>query len=347
MKKFESNEPRSTNCTLINATKYNSNDPSIYYALNSLHHFLKLRQIVKEKDIDVILSANILPSLSVNFLGVPVVFDYLDHLKESASVYYSGVLSHVVKTGVGLITDFNLSSAKSIITVTEELKDFLSCPKPRDIIVIPNGVDTELLKPLDKKESGLVLGYVGSLEGWVDLESVILCLPFINDVTLLIIGPGLHTDYGDRLKQLVIDQGVSEKVQFLGPKKYEDLGKYISLMDIGLNPLKPMLKNRFSAGGKVFNYLACDRPVLSSDIPSLKRILGDNIFYYKDKEDFIRQVALIRNMDFPVGVYREIALKYDWVRLAKEYEDVLIDAAGTNNGSSKNKWTLGRSVCEM
>ena len=43
---------------------------------------------------------------------------------------------------------------------------------------------------------GTVLGYVGSLEHWVDLETVVSALPHL-DATLLVVGPGLFTDYGE------------------------------------------------------------------------------------------------------------------------------------------------------
>ena len=71
--------------------------------------------------------------------------------------------------------------------------------------------------------------------------------------------------------------GVIDRVVFTGAVKYQDLSRYISAMDIGLNPLKMMKKNEYAAGGKVFNYLSCGRPVLSNRMggvsgPALKPI---------------------------------------------------------------------------
>ena len=163
----------------------------------------------------------------------------------------------------------------------------------KDITVIPNGVDTKLLRPLSMQEAknslgltGVVLGYVGSLEHWVDLETVVSALPHI-DATLLVVGPGLFTDYGDGIKKMAEDLGVRDRIVFTGAVKYAELSRYISAMDIGLNPLKMMKKNEYAAGGKVFNYLACGRPVLSSRMISLERLLGDEIYYYDDVESFI------------------------------------------------------------
>lgn len=318
----------------MDAGWFEADDPSSYYLMNSLPHLQKIRETVRDKKIDVILSTNILPSFLANFAGVPVVFDYLDHLEESASIYYPGsAFGRLVKSGVSRITRYNLRHARSVITVTEELAQFLRGLGVKDIAVIPNGVDTQVLKPIPIEEAkmalglkGQVIGYVGSLEHWVDLETVVAALPRL-DVTLLVVGPGLFTDYGDLIKKMAEDLGVSDKILFTGAVKYSELSRYISAMDIGLNPLKKMKKNEYAAGGKVFNYLACGRPVLSSRMISLERLLGDEIYYYDNKESFIAQSEHILSSRREEMAYRAIAEKYDWRNIAEAYEEVLQKAS--------------------
>ena len=332
LKRFSGLEPRQTGCTLLPADWIKAEDPSMYYILNFPYHLWKIRRIVRRLKIDVILSANILPSFAANFAGVPVVFDYLDHLEESASVYYPGsALGEVVKQVVRRITRYNLRHARSVITVTRELSEFLHDLGVKEVTVIANGVDTEALQPLPKEEaksklglSGPVLGYVGSLEHWVDLESVVSALPKI-DATLLVVGPGLFTDYGDKIKRMAEELGVIDRIVFTGAVKYQDLSRYISAMDIGLNPLKMMKKNELTVGGKVFNYLACGRPVLSSRMVALETLLGDEICYYDDEEDFIRIVKIIIENPLDEETNRSIALKFDWRILAQKYSSILIN----------------------
>jgi len=331
LSRFRDNPPRHTNCTLIPAGSSRAEDPSMYYLTSAPAHLRKIREVVKEKSIDVILSANILPSFMANFARVPIVFDYLDHLEESASIYYPGsIFGRVVKLGVGLMTRRNLLQARTVITVTEELKVYLQGIGVSRVEVIPNGVDTGLLKPVpmqQAKESlgleGPVLGYVGSLEHWVDLETVVSALPRLKGATLLVIGPGLFTDYGEKIKALARDLGVDGQVRFTGAVPYSQLGPYISAMDIGLNPLKMMKKNEYAAGGKVFNYLSCERPVLSSRMVSLERLLGDQIYYYDDVDGLVDQVQRILKSGKNPAAYRDLAMKYDWRALASSYEDVL------------------------
>jgi len=330
LKRFSGLEPRQTGCTLLPADWIRAEDPSLYYILNFPYHLWKIRDLAKKMKIDVILSANILPSFAANFAGVPVVFDYLDHLEESASVYYPGsALGEVVKLVVRRITRYNLRHARSVITVTRELSDFLYDLGVKEVTVIANGVDIQALRPLPKEKakrelglSGPVLGYVGSLEHWVDLESVVSALPKI-DATLLVVGPGLFTDYGDKIKRMAEELGVIDRVVFTGAVKYQDLSRYISAMDIGLNPLKMMKKNEYAAGGKVFNYLSCGRPVLSSRMVSLERLLGDEIYYYDDVEGFVGQVESILDAVDDESRYRSLAEKYDWRNISGEYAKVL------------------------
>jgi glycosyltransferase involved in cell wall biosynthesis len=330
LKRFKNNTPRKTACKLIDTKFMDVEDPSLYYLLNWPKHFAKMREIIKDKDIDVVLSTNILPSFLINILDVPVVFDYLDHLEESASIYYpESFFGKIVKTGVRQITRYNLKHATSVITVTQELKDFLVNIGVRDAEVIPNGVNCSLLKPIPKEEAkaalslkGKVIGYVGSLEHWVDLETVVEALPEL-EVTLLVVGPGLFTDYGERIKEMARNLGVLERIKFTGAVPYEKLGTYISAMDIGLNTLKKMDKNEYAVGGKVFNYLACGRPVLSSRTISLVRVLGDNLSYYDNKDGFVRETKRILDTPNDENKYREIAMMFDWEVLARKYEEVL------------------------
>lgn len=334
LKRFRNLEARMTKCRLIDASWIAIDDPSLYYLLNFPYHLWKIRKVAKSLDIDVILSTNILPSFAANFAGVPVVFDYLDHLEESASIYYPGsALGEIVKHVVSLITRYNLRGARSVITVTQELSEFLQELGVKDITVIPNGVDTKVLMPMPmaeaKKSLGLVgpvLGYVGSLEHWVDLETVVQAMPGL-DATLLVVGPGLFTDYGSTIKKMAEDLGVADRVIFTGAVKYSELSRYISAMDIGLNPLKMMKKNEYAAGGKVFNYLACGRPVLSSRMVALERLLGDEIYYYDDVGSFVAQAEKIQGARLDEQRHRSIAEKYDWRKITGKYEEVLVNAS--------------------
>jgi glycosyltransferase involved in cell wall biosynthesis len=99
-----------------------------------------------------------------------------------------------------------------------------------------------------------------------------------------------------------------------------------------------MKKNEYTIGGKVFNYLACGRPVLSSRMSALERLLGNEIYYYDDISSFVTQVKSILTAGGGEKRYRTLAERYDWRNMAKSYEKVLQRAAiqssiSTNHGA--------------
>ncbi|WP_298683283.1 glycosyltransferase [uncultured Methanomethylovorans sp.] len=332
LKKFKDQKPRTTKCKLHDVTAINVNDPSAYYIVNSAYHMFKIRNILKKEKIDVVVSANILPAFLVNLVKgkTPIVFDYLDHYEESAATYYpDSFFGRIVKYGVRQIIHYNLKNADVLITVTTELRDFLQHLSEKSIHVIPNGVDTSVFEIIPreyaKKELGLdgtIIGYVGSLEYWIDLETAIKTLPKL-DAKLLIIGPGLFTDYGETIKSLASELGVLDRMIFKGRVEYSELYRYISAMDIGLNPLKHVMKNEVAVGGKIFNYLACGVPVLSSRMRAVENVLGNDLYYYDDEVSFIESVQNILAAEIDRQKYIDIAEAFDWRNIATMYEKVI------------------------
>jgi len=142
-----------------------------------------------------------------------------------------------------------------------------------------------------------------------------------------VVGPGLFTDYGEIIKRQAEKRGVADRILFTGSIKYSELSRYISTMDIGLNPLKNMKKNQETVGGKIFNYLSCGRPVLSSRMVALERLLGDEIYYYDDVESFITQAKFILNSTVDKVKLRAVAERFDWQKIAVAYEGILQKAS--------------------
>lgn len=343
---YKNTTPRDTKCNLIPVGGFDIKDQSLYYILNSPFIFKTMYKVAKTNHYDVVVAANILPAMYANLLGIPVVHDYLDHWEESASLCYGNtVKSPLVKFVVNKISKYNLHHACAIITVSEGLRwlilcDFLNFPEKNSnkpsICVISNGVDTSALYPVDKTHAKnelkindkFVIGYVGSLEPWVDFELLFDGISGIGDknVKMLIVGSSLYGDYLSYLKKLVGLQGSVNDVIFTGSVKYGDLYKYISAMDVGVNPLKKLAKNDLSLGGKIFNYLACGVPVLSTYGDSVGKIAAvyPNTVFFPTHKNFVESALELPKLDGGNCEYRRrISKKFDWNKLASDYEGVL------------------------
>jgi teichuronic acid biosynthesis glycosyltransferase TuaH len=60
-------------------------------------------------------------------------------------------------------------------------------------------------------------------------------------------------------------------VHYLGPKPVEQVPLYVNACDVGLIPYKQDGFAPFSDSLKLYEYLACGRPVVSSEMPSSRR----------------------------------------------------------------------------
>ena len=99
--------------------------------------------------------------------------------------------------------------------------------------------------------------------------------------------------------------------------------KYNKVDRIRANPLKHVKKNEITVGGKIFNYLACGKPVLSRRMIALENLLGDDLFYYDDKNSFIELVHKLLSKKHDESRYLKIAMDFDWRTIANMYEESL------------------------
>lgn len=168
-------------------------------------------------------------------------------------------------------------SSKKIVVVTKGIKNTIQkdykIPQ-NSIVVIHNGVNTDLFKPMDINKTRALLGFdlssyyivfVGYLAPWqgVDylIESIPLILNKLENVKLLIVGEGPKRQ---RLEQMVKEKKLESNVIFTGRVAYEDVPKYINAGDICVAPfvkakgdLSPL---------KIYEYLACGKPVVASNV---------------------------------------------------------------------------------
>ena len=102
-------------------------------------------------------------------------------------------------------------------------------------------------------------------------EEAVLAMKNVEGVILVIAGDGLVVP---DLKRMVESENLEEKVMFLPTLDYEDLMKMTSVADLGLSLDKPMSLNQiYSLPNKLFDYVQARVPVLTSDLPEIRRIV--------------------------------------------------------------------------
>ncbi len=155
------------------------------------------------------------------------------------------------------------------------------------ILVSPDAVDLgkfslNLSKSQARAELGLpadlnLVGYVGMLKT-MDMEkgidTAISALIFLPSNTRLVLVGG-HKDDIASYQQFAAGLGLSERVKFIGQVAHNQVPKYLKAFDVLVAPFPENEHYKFYMSPlKIFEYLASQRPIVASDLPSLREVLN-------------------------------------------------------------------------
>ncbi len=197
---------------------------------------------------------------------------------EEVKVQKITVLKHLLRI-IRFFEKKSFDQAGKILVVSELMKDILINNygiNGKKINVISNGVDTNIFFPevINPSELGLAddnqyACFVGNLIPWQGLEIIIHAasqtIKNNNNLHYLIVGDGILRG---ELENLSVKLGVNEHVHFIGSVKHEEVAKYINVSKICLAPFVSQRNKKvgFSAI-KIFEYLACGKPVITTNLP--------------------------------------------------------------------------------
>ena len=324
------------------ATQFPVESPFLHYTLNAPCHYRVIRDIIRDYDIDIVVGAHVLAGTAMiraaKKFDVPVVFDLKDWFPDSAAAYYRNPAAQwLLREGVLAITRYNLDHSDVITTVSPGLVAKLK-GYGYEAELITNGVNTDLFCPMDGNTmrttlgiapDAFVLGFAGAVERWYALDEVIRAFPEILEkhpnAELLIVGGSLFTGYLDDLRALAAELGVAGRVHFTGTVDYRDLPGYIAPMDLCLIPLSPPRWVDIALPNKYFEYSACGKPILSTPIPDMLRMGGDQITVYRNREEFLERVdeLALSPGRCPAGIE-----EHSWKKKAEAFEKVFTRLTG-------------------
>jgi glycosyltransferase involved in cell wall biosynthesis len=163
----------------------------------------------------------------------------------------------------------------------EELRKHLNVPLNKKIIIMQG--------------SGINISRGG--------EEAVEAMQFIENTLLYIIGAG---DAIPVLKQMVIDLKLQEKVIFMAKIPYRDLLNYTACADAGLTLDKDNnLNYKFSLPNKLFDYFACEVPVIASKLVEIEKIHKQFPFGILLQEVTAKSVAeAIQHVDVESSEYK-------------------------------------------
>ncbi|KKP92334.1 MAG: Glycosyl transferase group 1 [Parcubacteria group bacterium GW2011_GWA2_36_10] len=210
------------------------------------------------------------------------------------------------------------------------------------ILVSPNGVDLSIFDlTIDKKQARLkvnnifninnildkkILFYSGSFKTMGNekgLKEVITVLSKLSQDFILLAVGGNQIDI-QYYQKIAIDLEIEDKVYFLPKQKQNILAILQKASDVLLMPFPKIAHYEFFMTPlKMFEYMASQRPIVASNLPSIKQILDDtSCLFYRvgDLEDLKNKIILAVSDE---GLVEKISFsahlkvqQYDWQKRA-------------------------------
>jgi glycosyltransferase involved in cell wall biosynthesis len=160
----------------------------LYYLANVFSYTHEILRIVREESIDVVFAGNLLPPLTYEVIKrlmerrISTVFDLQDYYPTSATGYLADVKSVAGSMLKGLfeaMTRFLIRGASVVTVPGIALAMYSRRVGARKVYIVPNGISEHFLerysgeevrKRLGFGDEDFVVGYVGSIEFWLDME---------------------------------------------------------------------------------------------------------------------------------------------------------------------------------
>jgi glycosyltransferase involved in cell wall biosynthesis len=211
-----------------------------------------------------------------------------------------------------------LGRCDAAFAISPALADDFRKLTDRPVFVQPNAVSGEFLaafdgplpSPDDLRPGGPpVVGCVGQISKAYDWDLLDELVRLCPELSFVFVGPVFGDGPADRLFS-------SANVRWLGPKPHADLPRYIARFDVCLNPLRVEPCNDRRSLLRLYDYLASDRPVVSTAVaPALEH--GPHVAVGRGAAEI---AALLR---WPPAVdraaRREYVRQHTWERRAETF----------------------------
>jgi glycosyltransferase involved in cell wall biosynthesis len=294
--------------------------------------FKKKINELKKDDFDLYFNYNCLKMGSTLTDKFPTIMDISDDL--IGMVKYSpqipSILSPISVYFSQKLLNNNIKHANKIILTNSYLAQKFNI-EPNKFEILPNGVDSNEFKFIKYAKSelnfeGFVLGYVGALREWVNFEPVFRALNALpKEINMVIVGDEGYFKENVYLSKKI---GVNDRVRFIGRISYANVPRYISAMDVCLIPFHENKITNSSLPLKLFEYMSCGKPIISTNIQGVKKIAKENILYSTSTDSYIKNIIfLYKNNELMNDMGKKgrdlVINNFDWKQIFKKLGRIL------------------------
>jgi glycosyltransferase involved in cell wall biosynthesis len=240
------------------------------------------------------------------------------------------------------------SAADGYVTITEGLKRELErrFGTRTRIAVVPDGTratevteGTQDLATDRTEHTEFTIGYAGHLYPWKGVDLVIEAVAALKDTRGLIIGG--HEKEADlaRVKAFAAQLNCASRITFTGLIPPADVAARLREADVVTlpNPASA-ISTGFTSPLKLFEYMASGRPIVASDLPSLREVLRheDNALLVEPGNPQALTAGILRiKNDAALGARlaaraRDDVREFTWARRAGRLETLFAGLTGTS-----------------
>jgi len=251
------------------------------------HYFIK--KILKKYRIDIVF----IYSVAINARGAIKACKELEIpiIHRTFDIVHELILENYLRDTVFKIEKEIYPKFDNVIANTPDMKTWSEEMGAKNVVVIEQGVDSNIMKPLKKdkelqKQLGIndqdkIVMYLGTTQSFCGLDFLIEKIPImlekIPDFKLLIVGDG---ELLEALKKQVKTLGIEKRVIFTGFIPYVQVSRYSSLAKLCVNTFRITNMTKKLSPVKIFDLLACGKTVIATplegllyDFPKIKNVL--------------------------------------------------------------------------
>ena len=211
------------------------------------------------------------------------------------------------------ITKDIATSVDAVVYSAKTLEPYVRGLKPKRIAYVPNGIDSKFFASGSKAMPALlqeipkpIAVYAGAMDLWFDFSLLRRASQALPNVAFVLIGPDTLARH--RLRGL-------PNVHLIGPVKHGQLSQYLFNSQVGIIPFNvssySSLINTVNPL-KLYEYMACGLPVVSTEWDELRRI-GSPAVLCRGANEFIKAVEKAITEPHDRNALVRYAKAHDWV----------------------------------
>lgn len=262
--------------------------------------------------------------------GYKLLYEYIDDLNP--------ILAGTKKLpeNVKIIHEYVCKNQDNVLVITSAdnlYKDITTKRRgEKNVILATNGVDYEHFANTDEtipdnkqfkqilEQKKPVIGYYGALASWFDYELIRKMAHENPDINIVLIG----IKYDNSFDESKIEE--CQNIHYLGPINYNELPNYAKLFNVCIIPFVINDITLSTNPIKVFEYMALEKPVVTTDMPECRKY--SSVFIGKTYEEFINYTKKAINLNKNENakyfeILKQEAIENTWQSKAKQIANLL------------------------